>query len=142
MMIFSELLLAGRVDEALARWPHEVHEMSDGSPVNDTVGLLSALALLLAGQPDLARPWAQRARDRGAGAQRPTRPGSQRRPSRRARRQPVRGSPPAPLVASSVADLLVLRAHAVLGDASALDPLRRGVTVLAAPGLLAGLAAP
>jgi class 3 adenylate cyclase/tetratricopeptide (TPR) repeat protein len=136
MMICTELVLAGRIDEAVSR-------LEDGppnlfNPIGDTLGVLGALTLVLCRQPDQARPWAERAlRSATALEARATATAAA------ALLAEIDGDPtalpPMPAVASSVAELIVLRAHAVLGDISALEPLRRAVVTLAAPGLLAGV---
>jgi class 3 adenylate cyclase/tetratricopeptide (TPR) repeat protein len=135
LVIRAELAFAGRIDEATARFEAMSH--SHGA-VADAAGALDALTLVLAGRPEEARPWAERA----ASAAR------------------VLDAPPAELVAAALlaeidrdfealpalpvgeycaADAIVLRARAVLGDEDALVQLREAAKVLAMPGLLSGV---
>jgi hypothetical protein len=132
----TELLLAGRIEEAMAHLdavaPH------GASVVTDAVGILSAFALLLAGRTAEAATRAERA----VGAARSL----EARPAEIAalallaeiNGDPT-GLPAPPVVASSVAESLLLRAHVALGNAEAREPLERAARSLVAPGLLIGL---
>jgi class 3 adenylate cyclase/tetratricopeptide (TPR) repeat protein len=135
-VIQAELLLAGRIEEALTHL--DAVEPHEGSVVADSVGVLSAFALLLAGRTAEAGTWAERA----VGAARVL----EARPTEIAALAllaEINGDPtdlPAPpIVASSVAESLLLRAHVALGNAEAREPLQRAVRSLVAPGLLIGL---
>jgi class 3 adenylate cyclase/tetratricopeptide (TPR) repeat protein len=138
-VIQAELLLAGRIDEALAHF--DAVDFTQPRPVNvlgDAIGMLCALGLVLAGRAPEAGPWAERAmRASRVLESRPTEVAAS------ALRAEISGDPsglPAPpAVASSLAESLVLRAHVALGNEAARDPLRRAARSLAAPGLLIGL---
>ena len=137
MLIQTELLFTGRVDEVLEHFPQA--PLVDGNPMSDKIGMLCALALVLAGRSGEARPWAQRANSAARTLE--SRAGIIATTALLAE---IDGNPanlpPMPVVASSVAEMLVLRAHAVLGAPDAIGPLQRAADALIAPGLLAGIA--
>jgi hypothetical protein len=132
-VICAELVLAGRVDEVNAHV--EALEGREESAIGDAMGVLCALALVLSGSTEEARSWAERAvrAARVLGA----------RPTELAARSLLAeicgdGSdlPAPPVVAASVAESLLLRAHAALGSEAARQGLGRAAQVLVAPGLL------
>ncbi|HUY21604.1 MAG TPA: adenylate/guanylate cyclase domain-containing protein [Acidimicrobiales bacterium] len=136
LVIEAELTVAGRIDEALAR--AEATESLEMGPIGELAGLLNGLALVLAGRATEARPCVELAADaaRALGAG-PTAAAAA------ALLAEITGDvgvlPRAPASAGSVSDAVVLRAHAVLGDADAARALRRAAQDLAVPGLLLGL---
>jgi hypothetical protein len=137
-VIQTELVLAGRSEEAIAhmRGP----DGKDENTLTQALGVLGALARVLSGSAEEARPWAERAlraaRVIGAGPM---------ELAARALLAEIGGDdadlPAPPAVASSVAECLLLRAHAVLGNDAARQALTRAARSLAAPGLLTELAA-
>ena len=101
--------------------------------------LLGALGLVLSGRDERGRP---RGRERALRAARilearPTEVAAQALLAEI--RQREADLPPAPAVAGSVAETLVLRAHAALGRSDARQALQRAADSLVAPGLLLGL---
>jgi class 3 adenylate cyclase len=136
LLIEAELLLAGRVAEALDRVPDE--SMREHSAVAHAAGVLRALGLILTGRLDAARPWAERA---AVAARRlDARPAAVAAAALVAEiDKDATGLPAPPVVAGSISEALVLRAHAVLGDQAAYEALRRAAASLATPGLLAGI---
>jgi class 3 adenylate cyclase/tetratricopeptide (TPR) repeat protein len=136
LMVLIELVLAGRVDEALARFERTGPPALDG-PMADVGGLAYAVALVLAGRGSEARPFLERGLH---GAQ--VLHGTAAETLARALLSEVAGIEPPPVPsapAQGLADLATLRAWARAGDAEALAALRRGSKALAAPGLLIGL---
>jgi tetratricopeptide (TPR) repeat protein len=139
LVVQAELLLAGRCAEALAHFQEfAAMERKPANTLSDAMGVLCALGLVLSGRGDEAGPWAERA----IGAARVL----QARPTEVAARAVLTeisgdptGLPEPPAVASSVAEALVLRAHAALGNEAAREALRRAAESLVAPGLLAGI---
>jgi len=135
LMIRAELAFAGRIDEAVARFEAMSH--SHGA-VADAAGALDALTLVLAGRPDEARPWAERAASAARVLE--ARPAEVVAAALLAEidRDPS-ALPELPVGDYSAADAIVLRAHAVLGDEGALVQLREAAKFLAMPGLLSGV---
>jgi len=135
-VIQAELLFAGRIDEAMTHLA--AVQPQDSNVVTDSVGVLSALALVLSGRPEEAGARAERAvRASRVLEARPTEVAAM---ALLAEINHDPGDlPEPPVVASSVAETLVLRAHAALGDEAALDTLRRTTSSLVMPGLLIGL---
>jgi len=137
LMIEAELTLSGRVEEALARFertgPPEL-----GGALADLGGVMYAMALALGGRAPSALPYARAAAEAGQvlGARSAALSAS-------ALCAEITGDvgslPPAPSVAESLCDALVLRAYASCGDVMALETLRRSAKALAMPALLAGL---
>jgi hypothetical protein len=135
-LIEAELLFAGRVDEVVDHVPEEMP--NDRNPVAHTTGVLCSLALVMLGRKADARPWAERAL--AAAHALDARPTSLAAAALLAEIDgDGRGLPEPPLVAASISEALVLRAHAALGDLSVREPLQRATATLAAPGLLMGL---
>jgi class 3 adenylate cyclase/tetratricopeptide (TPR) repeat protein len=135
-VIQAELVLAGRCEEAVAHMP--AAEGRDHNTLTDAMGMLCALCLVLSGCPEEARPWAEKSlRAARVLEARPTEVAAV------ALLAEITGDssalPDAPAVASSVAEALVLRAHAASGDPSARLSLQRAAQSLVAPGLLIGL---
>ncbi len=136
LIVEAELTMAGRVGEAVSRF--EGSARPDLGPIGDLGGVFYAIALLIAGRGKEARVWVERsARAARALDAEPT--------SRvaAALMAEITGEtahlPAAPSEARSVGDVLVLRAHAALGDADAAASLRAAVARLAMPGLAAGI---
>jgi class 3 adenylate cyclase/tetratricopeptide (TPR) repeat protein len=136
LLIEAELTMAGRIDEALSRL--ESAERPNLGPIADLVGVMDALALVLGGRAVDARPWAERA----AGAARVLQAPAAATAADALLAEiavDTNGLPPAPAVAASLTDALVLRAHVVSGDRAAADALRQATSALAMPGLLTAL---
>jgi class 3 adenylate cyclase/tetratricopeptide (TPR) repeat protein len=135
VMVELALALAGRPEEAVARRLQQ--RQSFEGPIGDRSGIVPALALVLAGREAEAVPWLERAGDAVRGVQAPA---VQR--AAEAINAEVEGRAPefdADLSQLSIAEALVLRAHALAGDQKAKAELRRMADALAAPGLLIGL---
>jgi hypothetical protein len=136
LVIEAELTLAGRLDEALSRQEGDLGP--DLGPIGDLAGVVHALTLVLAGRHDDARRVLQRAA-RAARAMDAT----QAQRAIDAMLSELDGDTsrlaPAPPSARSISDALVLRAHAVAGDAAALAALHRCAGTFGAPGLLTRL---
>ena len=136
-VIEAELAFSGRVDEAVR---HIEDGAEDHGPVADAAAVLKALTLVLAGRRSEARSFAERSS--AAASQMGAVPA---RLMAEAVLAELSGDPTAlpniPEDCLSAAGAVVLRAHAALGDQSALQELRRIVKVLAMPGLLIGLEA-
>ena len=81
LVIEAELTVAGRVDEALARF--DVVERPGLGPFGDLAGVLNGLALVLAGRRDEALPWIERAAESARALEAPRRDGRGRRARRR-----------------------------------------------------------
>jgi class 3 adenylate cyclase/tetratricopeptide (TPR) repeat protein len=132
-IVAGEMTAAGRAEEALGVLGTEAVPLL--GPLGELVKLIQAFALVVAGRPEEALPYAERAAEaaRRLRAERAVEAGA-------ALRAEVTGDatglPPAPPAAAGLADALVLRAHAALGDATALDRLRTAATRLALPALL------
>jgi hypothetical protein len=136
LLIEAELTMSGRIDEALSRL--ESAERPNLGPIADLVGVMDALALVLGGRRVDARPWAERA----AGAARVLQAPAAATAADALLAEIAAdkdGLPPAPAVAASLTDALVLRAHVVSGDRAAADALRQATSTLAMPGLLSTL---
>jgi hypothetical protein len=136
LVIAAELTVAGRVDEALARFTRAGRP--DLGAIDDLTRVFHAVALVLAGRLTEARPLVERA----AAA------------ARALNARPVEvaaaalwaeiagdttGLPPPSTTPGGVADVLVLRAYAAVGDETAADTLRRATATLAMPGLMLGI---
>jgi len=136
LIVEAELTMAGRVGEAVLRF--EGSARPDLGPIGDLGGVFYAIALVVAGRGDEAHVWVERSARAARVLDAP--------PTSRvaaALMAEITGQtadlPEAPSEARSVADVLVLRAHAVLGDADAVTALRTAVVRLAMPGLAAGI---
>ncbi|HZU78966.1 MAG TPA: hypothetical protein VE991_03530, partial [Acidimicrobiales bacterium] len=138
LVIDIEMLLAGRVDEVLARRALTGPSIVEG-PMADVGGLVFALALLLGGHSGDAQEWITR----GAEAARVLhgRPGAAVAAAL-AYEAGMGGTepPPMPPTVSGMAELLAVRARARAGDAEAAEVLRGAAKALAAPGLAVGFA--
>ena len=136
LVIEAELLLAGRLEEALAR------RRGEGPPplgiIGELAGLINGAALVVAGQGEEARPWVRRAAEAARALD--ARPSVAAAAALEAEIGGTDAGLPAPPPSpESVADALVLRAHVALGHTAAAGPLEAVVQRLAAPGLLRGL---
>ena len=136
-IVHTELVLAGRLEEALTRLEERGAPNVDGA-LSDVGGLVYGVGLVLGGRYDQARHWVDLA-DAAARL-------LDGEPARLAAaalsaeaRGDVTGLPPVPPHAAGVAEALVARAHARTGDAMALEVVRRAAKALGAPGLLTGL---
>jgi class 3 adenylate cyclase/tetratricopeptide (TPR) repeat protein len=136
VVVQAELILAGRVDEALSHFnPVEPHR---ANTLSEIMGLLCALSLVLTGRRDEAAPWAERAL--GAATVLGSRPTEIAALALLAEiNEDASELPDPPAVASSIAETLVLRAHVALGRHDLRPFLRRAAEGLVAPGLLLGL---
>jgi class 3 adenylate cyclase/tetratricopeptide (TPR) repeat protein len=135
LIIEAELTMAGRVDEALAR--EGTSPRPDLGPVSDLAQVFEALALVLVGRADEARPLVERA----AAAARVLNAASTAAAATALRAEitgDTTGLPPPPTTARGLTDVLVLRAYATHGDAAALETLRGATEALAMPGLMMG----
>ena len=134
-VIEAELAFSGRVEEAVI---HIENGALEHGPVADAAAVLKALTFVLAGRRDEARVFAERSA--AAAAQLGAAPAKLMADSLLAE---VSGDPSrlptVPADTLSAAGAVALRAHAALGDATALDELNRVAKVLAMPGLLIGL---
>ncbi len=136
LVVHAELILAGRVEEATSHF--DALQPRDAIGRGGVIALLGALGLVLSGRAGDAGPWAQRALQAARTLDaRPTEVAAQALLAEI--RQQERDLPPAPVVAGSVAETLVLRAHAVLGRPDARAALQRAADALVSPGLLLGL---
>lgn len=137
LVIEIELLLAGRVEDAMANLEAVGPPALEG-PLSDVGGLVYAVGLVLAGRGDEALPWARRAFEAAKVLY-----GGPPADAATALMAEITGDgtdlPPMPEAAGGIADGLVLRAHAVLGDPVAAERLRQAAASLAAPGLLRGI---
>ena len=133
LVVQAELVFAGRAEEALAHFDRA--ETHDAGSINQAMGLFFALGLVVAGRRAEARPWAERAL--GAARKLGARPTQM---AALALLAEINGDdselPDPPVVASSVAETLVLRAHVALGRTDVRPALQRAAGALAAPGLL------
>jgi class 3 adenylate cyclase/tetratricopeptide (TPR) repeat protein len=136
LVVEAELTMAGRVDEALDRV--DTGPRSDLGPIADLAQVFQALAFVLAGRVDEARPWIQRAAEAARLLGAPTAGGAAAALWAEIAGD-TSGLPPAPLDAGGVTDVLVLRAYASRGDGTATEALRRATRTLAMPGLMIGL---
>jgi tetratricopeptide (TPR) repeat protein len=134
LVVGAELVLAGRLDEALARFggPTQASQWT----VSHLTGILHAVALVLAGRSEEARPWAVRAAEAAAalGAEHVVRAAGALMAEID---RDYRRLDPAPSAAGGIADVLVLRAHALAGDAASATALVEAVEALSLPGLAA-----
>ena len=135
IVIEAELTIAGRVGETLARL--ETIERPQLGPISDLARVFHALALVLAGRVEEARPWVERA-SAAALALKATTTAAAADALWAEITGDTSGLPPAPRSATSVTDMLVLRAYAGQGDTAAGETLRRGAEDLAMPGLMIG----
>jgi class 3 adenylate cyclase/tetratricopeptide (TPR) repeat protein len=135
LVLRSELLFAGRVEEAAQRMEALTHA---AGTVSEAGGVVDALTYVLSGQLDAGRLAAERAARAGRALD--------AEPIQTIAQALVAETtgdpdllPPRPAEPTSVADAVVLRAHALAGDRDAATSLERIVTDLALPGLLAGV---
>ena len=136
LVVHAELILAGRVEEATSHFG--ALSGRDATGRGGVTALLGALGLVLSGRNEEAAPWAQRALSAARTLDaRPTQVAAQALLGEI--RQRESDLPPAPVVAGSVAETLVLRAHAALGQTDVRPALQRAVDALVAPGLLLNL---
>jgi class 3 adenylate cyclase/tetratricopeptide (TPR) repeat protein len=130
--IRAELAFAGRVDEAAARYDAVAHPHG---AMADAAHIIDAVILTLAGREPEARPLAERALTAARVLDaRPT------ETIARTLLAQIDCDPaaldPIPVTATSVADLVLLRAHALAGSEVARARLDEGTCVLRMPGLL------
>ncbi len=135
-VIRTELVLAGRGEEVMGQL--RALEGKQENVISDAMGVLCALALVLSGRAGEARRWAERAARAARVIDAP--------PVELAARALLAeisgdggGLPAAPPRASSLAESLLLRAHASLGDDTARGELAHAARSLVAPGLLSGM---
>jgi len=133
LVIEAELTMAGRVDEALDRVG--TTPRPDLGPIADLARVFHALALVLAGRVGEARPWVERASAAARVLNAPSTTGAAAALWAEIEGD-TSGLPPPPAVANGVTDILLLRAYASVGDAHAVDALRRATEALAMPGLM------
>jgi class 3 adenylate cyclase/tetratricopeptide (TPR) repeat protein len=132
-VIEAGLILAGRIDEALATLDRG--SAPDLGVIGDLAGVLHGLALVLAGREAEAVPRIERAAQ--AARLLDAAPTARAAAALLAEiRGDTVGLPPIPERARSVSDALVLRAHRAAGDPEAAEALRRAARDLAMPGLL------
>jgi hypothetical protein len=136
LVIEAELTMAGRVDEALDRVG--TGPKSDLGPIADLAQVFQALAYVLAGRADEARPWIERAVAAARVLNAPTM-GAAAAALGAEIVGDTTGLPPPPQTARGVTDVLVLRAYAAQGDTVAREALRTATEALAMPGLMIGL---
>jgi tetratricopeptide (TPR) repeat protein len=136
IVVAAELTLAGRLDEAVGRLVSVGRP--DLGPISDLVGVWPGLALVLAGRPADAMTLIERA----AGAAHVLQARSVETAAAALKAEIDRDTsdlPPPPSEVGGISDALIVRAHAVAGDAAAAETLRQAAKVLGMPGLLAGL---
>ena len=133
IVIEAELTMAGRVGETLER--AEAIERPQLGPIADLARVFHALALVLVGRADEALPWVERASAAARALNAATTAAAAG-----ALWAEIAGDtsalPAAPRSAHSVTDMLVLRAYASEGDATARETLRHGAETLVMPGLI------
>ena len=138
LVVRAELAFAGRVEEAAA---HLDTASRRHSAVADASGVVDALVLLLCGRTNQARPRAERAVSAAeALGARPT--GILARALLCEITRDRAGLDPIPDSAQSVADAVLLRAHAAFGEDDAASLLRDATRRLATPGLMLRLPGP
>jgi len=136
LVIGTELTVAGRVEEALVRF--DVVERPGLGPFGDLAGVLNGLALVLAGRGGDALPWVERAVASARALE--AAPAAAAAAALRAEITADPSGPSAtPRAGASIAEALMVRAHAARGDVSALEQLHRCAQELVMPGLLLGL---
>lgn len=138
LVIEGELALSGRAPEAVARYERSAHH-PDLGPISELAGLFYAVALVLAGRPADALPLAERTvRAAEALEAHPALVAAHAvraeilGPEELATLGPLRSHP------GGLSEILLTRAHAVLGTPDASAALREAATMLGMPGLLAG----
>jgi hypothetical protein len=135
-VIRAELVLAGRAEEVIAHM--RALDGKEETSIGDAMSVLCAVALVVSGSTEEARPWAERA----ARAARVLNAWPIELAARSLLGE-IRGDdselPEPPAAASSVAEALLLRAHASLGNEAARQALVQASDLLVAPGLLTGL---
>ena len=138
MVVHIEMVLAGRIEEALDHLEQAGPPTLDG-PMADIGGLVYGAALVLGGRSQEAAPWIEKAAAAANVLQ-----GSASALAATALLAEMHGNTtglaPTPAVVGGSAEALVARARATTGDADAVEALRRGAKALAAPGLLTGVA--
>jgi tetratricopeptide (TPR) repeat protein len=132
LIIEAELILAGRTAEALAHL--ERPNRPDLGVMSDLPGVFRALALVLGGREAEAAPWVDRAYAAAAHLEATAAMTAAAALRAEIRRDPSL-LPPLPPEVRSLADLLVVRAHAACGSSDADNDLRVATVTLAAPGL-------
>jgi class 3 adenylate cyclase/tetratricopeptide (TPR) repeat protein len=132
LVIDAELMLAGRLDEALASFESPPTELG---PLVDLSGLVYALMLSLDGRGDEALGLADRAVS-AADALGATQAAIAARAVRAEIVGDVSGLPPWAEGASSLSEILVARAYASVGDTAALESFNRDAERMRMPGLL------
>ena len=131
LVVQCELTMAGRVAEALER----MEAAPDLGPIADLVQVVRALALVVAGRPDEARPLVERAAAAAQVLDVPTTTAAAVALCAEMTGD-LTALPPPPAVARGVTDVLVLRAYAAHGDPAARDALARATQTLRMPGLM------
>jgi tetratricopeptide (TPR) repeat protein len=138
LVIETELILAGRRTEALEHLQRPTRP--DLGAMSDLLGVIRALALVLDHRETEAEPLINRAYE--ASARLDATAVTVAAAALRAEiRQDASLLPPLPAVVHSLADVLVVRAHAACGSETATSDLAMTALAMAAPGLL-NLAAP
>jgi tetratricopeptide (TPR) repeat protein len=136
LIVEAELTMAGRLDEALDRV--ETGVRADIGPIADLAQVFQALAFVLTGRVDEARPWVERAAAAARVLNAPT-TASAAAALWAEIMGDTTGLPPRPRTALGVTDVLVLRAYASHGDATARETLFVATGTLAMPGLRIGI---
>jgi tetratricopeptide (TPR) repeat protein len=137
LVVEAELALAGRLEEAISRIENRGGRVVEGS-LADVAGVFYAIALVLAGRGEEALPRIERSMAAALALE----AGPPARAAAALRAEvtgDLGGIGPVPISASSIEETLVLRAHAVCGDASAARALQDAAARLAMPGLLSGI---
>lgn len=133
LVVHVELVLAGRAEEALSRFPGGGRPVL--GPISDLTGVSHALALVLAGRGADALELIDRVAAAAATLGSPA-VGTAAAALRAEVTGDPTGLPDPPAPAQGVADVLVLRAHVAVTGRSTPADLRRAAHRLGAPGLV------
>ncbi|MFZ0666405.1 MAG: adenylate/guanylate cyclase domain-containing protein [Acidimicrobiales bacterium] len=132
LVVEAELTLSGRVAEALSRFRSSTRPRL--GPISDLSDVFPAISLVVSGRGPEALPWIERAAQAAAALE-----AWPALLATKALRAMVTGDlselPEPSYEPGGLADVLILRARALTGDAESKSALRRAVVKLAMPGL-------
>jgi class 3 adenylate cyclase len=135
LLVEAELTMAGRIAEALDGVGREARP--DLGPIADLTQVFQALAFVLAGRSDEARPSIDRAASAAEVLNAPTTATVAAALAAEIAGD-TRDLPPRPDAAHGLSDVVLLRAYASQGDAVAAEALLEATRELAMPGLMMG----